>query len=52
MNRRKLTPRPPKPPPTTSKRPCVKLTKVEANIDKLEEEMAVYEKQLTDPKVY
>ena len=34
------------------KKALKELAEVEANIDKLEKEMAVYEKQLADPKIY
>ena len=56
----KPTPKPePKAEPVSAKTPSPdqkkalrELTEVEANIDKLEKEMAVYEKQLADPKIY
>ena len=56
----KPTPKPePKAEPVSAKTPSPdqkkalrELTEVEANIDKLEKEMAIYEKQLADPKIY
>jgi len=49
----------PEPTPTINKTPSPdqkkalrELADVEANIDRLEKELAVYEKQLADPKIY
>jgi ATP-binding cassette subfamily F protein 3 len=56
----KPAPKPePKPEPASTKTPSPdqkkalkELAEVEANIDKLEKELATYEKQLADPKIY
>ncbi len=41
-----------KTPSPDQKKALRELTEVEASIDKLEKEMAIYEKQLADPKIY
>jgi ATP-binding cassette subfamily F protein 3 len=49
---KKADPAPAKTSSPDQKKALKELAEVEANIDKLEKEMAVYEKQLGDPKIY
>jgi ATP-binding cassette subfamily F protein 3 len=49
---KKADPAPAKTASPDQKKALKELAEVEANIDKLEKEMAVYEKQLGDPKIY
>jgi ATP-binding cassette subfamily F protein 3 len=49
---KKADPAPAKTSSPDQKKALKELAEVEANIDKLEKEMAVYEKQLADPKIY
>jgi ATP-binding cassette subfamily F protein 3 len=49
---KKADPAPAKSSSPDQKKALRELAEVEANIDKLEKEMAVYEKQLADPKIY
>ena len=49
---KKADPAPAKTSSPDQKKSLKELAEVEANIDKLEKEMAVYEKQLGDPKIY
>ena len=48
----KADPTPAKTPSPDQKKALREIAEVEANIDKLEKEMAIYEKQLADPKIY
>jgi len=45
-------PTPAKTPSPDQKKALREIAEVEANIDKLEKELAIYEKQLADPKIY
>jgi ATP-binding cassette subfamily F protein 3 len=49
---KKADPAPAKTSSPDQKKALKELAEVEANIDKLEKEMAMYEKQLADPKIY
>ena len=49
---KKADPTPAKTSSPDQKKALRELAEVEANIDKLEKEMAIYEKQLADPKIY
>ncbi|TDN40437.1 ABC transporter ATP-binding protein [Hymenobacter sp. UV11] len=48
----KADPTPAKTPSPDQKKALREIAEVEANIDKLEKELAIYEKQLADPKIY
>ena len=48
----KAEPMPAKTPSPDQKKALRELAEVEANIDKMEKELAIYEKQLADPKIY